>query len=171
MSTNPPPAASDTRRPLEVRPADLTLTADQQATLELLDQYARHPMGMGRPLAEPIRAALVPRLHQHPTTHVLLAWEGATAIGILVAVLGFSTFSARPLLNVHDLFVRREWQGTGVGGRLLREAEAMARRLDCCKLTLEVRSDNFAGKRLYRRVGFDPGVSGMDAMEFWTKLL
>ena len=81
------------------------------------------------------------------------------------------TFSAKPLLNVHDLAVHREYRGQGVGRRLLDAVEAEARRLGCCKLTLEVRRNNSVAKGLYERIGFDYGGPAGADMAFMSKPL
>ena len=74
--------------------------------------------------------------------------------GIAVCFFGFSTFRARPLLNVHDLAVMPKYRRQGVGSALLRECENRALRAGCCKLTLEVQDDNLRARALYERFGF-----------------
>ena len=68
--------------------------------------------------------------------------------------VGFSTFAARPLLNIHDVHVLKEHQKRGIGRRLLEAAESEARRLGCCKLTLEVLENNHPAAALYEKLGF-----------------
>ncbi|MGH7947959.1 MAG: GNAT family N-acetyltransferase, partial [Candidatus Binataceae bacterium] len=55
----------------------------------------------------------------------------------------------------------------------LAAVEAKARKLGCCKLTLEVRRDNTCARGLYRKVGFDQvTVEGRGVpVEFWQKPL
>jgi ribosomal protein S18 acetylase RimI-like enzyme len=139
---------------VQVRAADLGDAHDAQAVVHLLDAYARDPRGGGTPLAEDTRERLVPGLRSHPTTCVWLAFEGARAVGVCVAFLGFSTFRARPLLNIHDLAVLPGSRGAGVGRALLAAAQAHAVAIGCCKLTLEVQEDNAPARGLYARFGF-----------------
>ena len=68
--------------------------------------------------------------------------------------LGFSTFYARPLINVHDLMVSPDQRGRGVGRDLLQAVDAKARALGCCKVTLEVFENNHRARRLYAAAGF-----------------
>jgi ribosomal protein S18 acetylase RimI-like enzyme len=84
-----------------------------------------------------------------------------------VCFIGFSTFAARPLLNIHDFAVAGAFRGQRVGARLLEHIEQKARELGCCKLTLEVKDDNHAARRLYKRFGF----GGEEVVYFETKLL
>lgn len=155
---------------IDIRRADWQHPADQQAVLELLDRYARDPLGQGGPLSDAVRQRLIPGLRAQPGTVVLLAWRDSQPGGLAVCFEGFSTFHARPLLNLHDLIVVPELRGRGVGRALLQAVEAEAVRRGCCKLTLEVRADNLRARRLYRTMGFDSGESAPE-MSFWTKPL
>lgn len=141
-----------------VRAIDLDLPADRAALVALLDDYARDPMGGGEGLAGEVKAALPAQLQRLSQFHGALAWEGADAVGLINCFAGFSTFKARPLLNVHDIVVRRDRRGLGIGQALLTWAEARARELGCCKLTLEVLSGNAAALASYRRAGYVPYV-------------
>ncbi|MBI3326625.1 MAG: GNAT family N-acetyltransferase [Nitrospinae bacterium] len=134
--------------------ANLEDSKHQEAIIAMLNAYARDPMGSGRDLPRTVRTELIPGLRHHPTSLVWLAFHGEEPVGVAVCFLGFSTFAARPLLNVHDLAVISEYRRQGVGRLLLEHIEVKARALGCCKLTLEVREDNQPAQRLYREVGF-----------------
>lgn len=141
-----------------IRAADLTRAWDRTALAALLDGYAREPMGGGRPLTPDVKAALPDRLAAQPHARIWLAVapDGDPA-GIAVCFLGFSTFAARPLLNLHDLAVAPAHRRRGVARRLLATVEDAARALGCCKVTLEVRDDNTTAQRLYHAVGYGDG--------------
>jgi GNAT superfamily N-acetyltransferase len=128
--------------------------------VDVLDSYARDPKGGGVPLRPDVRARLVPALREHPTALVLLALADSGPIGVAVCFIGFSTFEARPLVNVHDLAVLPQHRGQGVGRALLAGVEQRARARGCCKLTLEVQDDNEPARRLYARFGFRDFVVG-----------
>jgi GNAT superfamily N-acetyltransferase len=139
---------------LVLRLADLAQPSDQQAVLRLIDAYARDPLGQGAPLATEVAARLVDGLRSHPGTLIVLATRAHEAIGIAVCFRGFSTFAARPLINVHDLAVLPEHRGRGVGRALLEEVARHARQAGCCRLTLEVQHGNASARGLYESVGF-----------------
>jgi ribosomal protein S18 acetylase RimI-like enzyme len=101
-----------------------------------------------------VKASLIDGLIAHGHTRVYLAFEEDVPAGLAICFVGFSTFKARPLLNVHDLAVAPEFRGRGIGKALLDAAADDARRLGYCKLTLEVRADNHKALELYRRAGF-----------------
>lgn len=137
-----------------VREADLKSSADAAALVAVLDSYASDPVGGGEPLAAEVRERLVPGLREQPNALVLLAFDDERPIGIAVCFFGFSTFKARPLLNIHDLAVVPEARGQGVGRSLLAAAEERARERGCCRLTLEVQESNAPARALYDRFGF-----------------
>lgn len=143
---------------LTVVPLDLSDLALAEIWLELLDHYAQDPMGGGDGLSDYAKLNLVATMREVPGFHGALAWLDGKAVGLIDCFAGFSTFAARPLLNVHDIVVHRDVRGRGVGQALLAWAEARARELGCCKLTLEVLSNNTRAMRSYEQAGFAPYV-------------
>jgi ribosomal protein S18 acetylase RimI-like enzyme len=154
---------------IDVLEADLGNPSHASALLALMEVYARDPMGGGQDLSGHARANLVDALARRPTAHVLLAFAKQEPAGLLIGLEGFSTFACRPLFNVHDLVVADAFRRQGVGRRLLLRAEAIARRLGCCKLTLEVLEGNRAAQAAYSSVGFRPYQlnPAMGRAQFW----
>jgi ribosomal protein S18 acetylase RimI-like enzyme len=148
--------------------ADLSNANHQSAIVELLDMYSRDEFGDERPLAEFARANLIPGLIRHGGARVFLAYDADRPVGLALCLLGFSSFKAKPLLNIHDIAVTPEARGQGVGRELLAAVEEHARGLGCCKVTLEVRSDNTRAMAAYRRAGF---VSTKPETWFWARPL
>ncbi len=134
--------------------ADLEQPEHQADVLAMVDAYSRDPMGDGAPLAADVRERLIPGLRQHPTTLVFLAYEGDAAVGVAVCFLGFSTFAAERLVNIHDFAILPTHRGRGVGRGLMAAVEAKARELGCCKLTLEVLDQNHRALKSYVAAGF-----------------
>ena len=148
---------------LRIAAVDLKNGPISRAWLDLLDHYAQDPMGGGEGLSEHARGHLVRELRVFPGFHGALAWMTAddgseTPVGLINCFTGFSTFAARPLLNIHDVVVHADYRGRGIGRALLAWAEQRARDLGCCKLTLEVLSNNTAALAAYERAGFAPYV-------------
>ena len=156
------------REHLQIVEADLALPAHGDAVLRLLDVYARDEMGLGRPLSDAVRERLVEGLHKHPTRMVFLAQTDTQPVGLAVCFLGYSTFAACPLVNIHDLIVHPDFRRRGIAAQLLDAVEARARSLGCCKVTLEVRVDNAAARSLYAARGFSSGGS---PDELWSEPL
>src|SRR6478672_1112736 len=96
---------------IAIRDADFADPRHRDGIVAVLGSYAADPMGGGAPLPADVRARVVAGLESHPTTLVLLALDDAMPVGVAVCFVGFSTFAARPLLNVHDLAVLPEYRG------------------------------------------------------------
>ncbi len=145
---------------VQVRELDFDDPAERAALCDILDAYAREPAGQGAPLDDYTRRHLADGLAAHPTRLVLLAFVDDAPVGVAVCFFGFSTFAARPLLNLHDFAVLPAHRGGGVGAALLDTLEARARERGCCKVTLEVHDTNTRAQALYRRRGFGPWSPG-----------
>jgi len=141
---------------IRVEAVDLDNPSHAQSLIELLDHYARDPMGGGKGLTRNAREQLIPELRKIPGYAGALAYMGEEPVGLINCFIGFSTFAARPLLNIHDIVVREELRGHGIAHSLLDWAQRFASNLHCCKLTLEVLSNNQRALRAYERAGFKP---------------
>ena len=148
--------------------ADLADPDHCAGLVHCLDDYAADPMGRGEGLPLEVQRAIVPGLLEHPERLIRLALQDGTVVGAAVCFVGFSTFSAKPRINVHDLCVLAPHRGRGVGRALLESVLAAARGLDCSGVTLEVRADNEVAQKLYRSLGFSGGA---DPMWFWARKL
>ena len=158
---------------IEILEANPLNPVHAKAIVELLDEYARDPMGGGQPLSEAVKTNLPTALSNRSNAYVILALDGNNPAGLTICFEGFSTFACRPLLNIHDVMVSARYRGQGISKRLLEQAEVIARRLDCCKLTLEVLEGNSIAQSAYQSVGFnsyqlDPTIG--QAL-FWEKKL
>jgi GNAT superfamily N-acetyltransferase len=139
--------------------ADLDRADHQAAVLALIAAYAEDAMGNGAPLPDDVLRDLIPGLRKHPTTLILLAYVDGRPVGIATCFVGFSTFYARPLINVHDLAILPDYRGQGIGRRLLEGVIETARQLGCCKVTLEVHESNARAKQMYEAAGFAEGAA------------
>ena len=115
-----------------MRREDYTLPADRRALVDLLNAYAMDPMGGGEALADDVQARLCDDLAQRPTAASFIAWLGDEPVGLINTFEAYSTFKAKPLLNVHDVAVLAAHRGRGVGQALLAACEALARERGCC---------------------------------------
>lgn len=152
--------------------ADYNNPRDAADVVALLDAYARDPMGGGDPLAEDVKARLAGDLAANPQAFSMLAHLDGAAVGLSNCFMGYSTFAAAPLVNIHDIAVLPGHRGRGIGRALLGAVEAEALKRGACKITLEVLSGNPA-RHLYAACGFgdyqlDPATG--HAL-FWQKRL
>jgi len=153
--------------------ADYADKAHRDAVVEILDAYARDPMGGGEPLPEFTRRHLLDEMARRPNMFSLLTFIDDRPVGLANCIEGFSTFAARPLLNIHDLAVLPGYRGRGVGRALLSEIESIARSRGCCKVTLEVLQGNLVARTAYLNFGFTPYTldDTLGNAEFWHKHL
>lgn len=152
--------------------ADYADPAHAVALINLLDTYARDPAGGGEPLSDYARRHLVGQLAARPFVFSVLALEGDTAVGLINAIEGFSTFACRPLVNIHDVIVLPSHRGRGIATQLFAAVETLARARGACKLTLEVLDGNTAAQALYQRLGFtayqlDPAMGHAQFQHKW----
>src|SRR5487761_614000 len=117
----------------EIIEADLADSAQAAALIELFALYMRDPMEGGVAMPPNLRCELVPALRAHPASYVFLAYHAGAPIGFAICFLGFSTFNARPLLNIHDISVLGTMRGKGAGAAMLARIELKARTLNCCR--------------------------------------
>jgi GNAT superfamily N-acetyltransferase len=138
---------------------DYTDTTHMDHLIYMLNHYAMDPMGGGSQLTEDAKLRLRVELKNQHGAMSYLAYKGndaTTPVGLINCFPGYSSFKARPLLNIHDVVVHSDYRGKGIGTLLIEAVEMEAKTAGYCKLTLEVRTDNIA-KQLYRRLGFGDG--------------
>jgi ribosomal protein S18 acetylase RimI-like enzyme len=140
---------------------------------ELLDIYASDPMGLGKPLDKAVKENIVKELSQLSYAFSLIAYVKGEPAGLANCFESFSTFACKPLINIHDFVVLEQYRGNGVSQKMLNKVEKIAISKDCCKITLEILSNNEAAKASYKKFGFisyelDPKAG---VALFWQKKL
>ncbi len=139
----------------------------------LLNSYAQDPMGGAAPLSDYSVQNLCAKLAARNDVFTILCYVDGKPAGICNFVEGFSTFKAKPLLNIHDMGVVAEYRGLGLSHKMMDLVEKIAGERDCCKITLEVLEGNQVAKNSYLKFGFtsyelDPK---MGSALFWEKVL
>jgi GNAT superfamily N-acetyltransferase len=130
-------------------------------------------MGNGGPLPVEVLDRLIPGLRGHSTALIFLAYLQDRPIGIATCFRGFSTFAARPLINISDFAILPGFRGRGFGRRLLAAVERKAVDLGCCRITLEVQENNMRARRVYEESGFSRAVYGPEtggSLYYWKPL-
>ncbi|VAW71010.1 Histone acetyltransferase HPA2 and related acetyltransferases [hydrothermal vent metagenome] len=137
----------------------------------LLAAYALDPMGGGRALASEVIDNIVKELAKLSYAFSLIAYVEGEPAALLNGFEAFSTFACKPLINIHDVVVLDAFRGKGISQRMLAKVEEMASSKGCCKITLEVLSNNVAAKAAYLKYGFSDYELGPQAGTalFWQK--
>jgi len=138
------------------------------ALVNLMNEYIQDDMGGGELFVGRRALYLVDGLNEQPNALVLLAVYKGKFVGLCNAFETFATFSVQKCINIHDLIVRKEYRGLGVGRALLQEVVNIADDRQCSKVTLEVREDNAVAQSLYKSQGFDDTTP---PMKFWVRPL
>jgi len=141
--------------------------------LMLLNSYAVDPMGGGEELSDYVKSNLIQSLASRQDVFTVLCYVDDEPAGLINCIEGFSTFSAKPLMNIHDVTVLPKFRGLGLSEKMFVEVEKLAKEKDCCKLTLEVLEGNKVAKNAYEKYGYsgyelDPE---MGKAIFWQKKL
>jgi GNAT superfamily N-acetyltransferase len=158
---------------ISVITADYHDEQQAQDVMKCLSAYALDPMGGGEALSEFVENNLITRLQQQCNVFSVLCYVDGKVAALANCVEGFSTFSAKPLINFHDIVVLESNRGQGLTKHLFDYVEKIAIAKGCCKLTLEVLEGNTVAKNAYEKVGFgryelDPE---MGQAVFWQKKL
>ena len=137
----------------------------------LLSAYALDPMGGAQGLTPYVKQNLVSELAKRPYAFSLISYVDGKAAGLINCFEGFSTFSCKPLVNIHDVVVLNKYRGLGISQLMLDKVEELARDKGCCKLTLEVLEGNTTARKAYKKFGFeqyqlDPATG---SALFWQK--
>lgn len=158
---------------LEVIDVDYSNPTHGQHLFQLLNEYASEPMGGGTPIDSDKQPGILAGLADFPTAFSLLVYADGVPAALANCFFGFSTFAASRLINIHDLMVSKNFRGHGLSQLLLEKIEDKAKKTGCCKITLEVLSNNEVAKNSYLKFGFagyelDPSAG--EAI-FWQKKL
>lgn len=136
--------------------ADYTNEQHAAIVVSLLDDYARDPMGGGRPLGTFTRDNLVDALAATSGAFSVIGYGDGEPVALANCFRALSTFACRPLINIHDLMVASSARGHGISQKLLAYVERQARENRCCKVTLEVLEGNTVARAAYVKYGFAP---------------
>jgi GNAT superfamily N-acetyltransferase len=98
---------------------------------------------------------------EKPAAEVLIAEQGAEAVGFALFFHSFSTFLGRPGIYLEDLYVRPAFRGRGVGKATLRHLAKLAKERGCGRLEWSVLDWNEPSIRFYESLG-------AVAMNDWT---
>ena len=163
----------DAANQINIQIADYSSVKDAGAVVDLMNHYALDKMGGGEALSESVKASLVPGLANVPGAFSVLAFVDGNPAGLINCFMGFSTFKAKPLINIHDVIVLEDFRGLKLSQMMLEKVEVIAKERGCCKLTLEVLQGNKVAQSAYIKFGFggyalDPEMG--NAM-FWQKAL
>jgi len=134
--------------------------------IKLLNDYMNDPMGNNSPMPKGLGVQIISGLKKHPAYLGFFVLSGDDYAGLANCNINFSTFQAKPLINIHDFIVASEFRKIGAGGFLIQGILDYADKNGFCRVNLEVREDNYPAKSLYKKMGFSDCVP---RMMFWER--
>ncbi len=149
-------------------PVDLSTPIHRHELIRLLDAYMQDEMGNGAPMPKELAPKILEGLRNYTGYLGFFAVVDGQFAALANCNKNFSTFRAKPLINIHDFVVHPDFRGKGVGRFLLDALATLAKEQGYCRINLEVRHDNINAQKLYRKAGYD---ECHEPMYFWEKLL
>lgn len=153
---------------LSIKKVNLKNIVHCKKLIKLLNDYMNDPMGNNRPLPKKQAPLIISGLKKHKGFLGFFVLINDEFAGLANCNINFSTFQAKPLINIHDFIVAPEFRNRGAGSFLLAGIIKYASQNGFCRVNLEVREDNLTAKSLYEKMGFTDCVP---KMMFWEKKL
>ena len=97
---------------------------------------------------------IVKELSKLPYAFSLITYIKDEPAGLANCFELFSTFACKPLINIHDFIVLEKYRENGISQKMLNKVGEIAISKGCCKITLEILSNNEAAKASYKKFGF-----------------
>ncbi len=147
---------------------DIQSKEHQEAILSLMNDYMLDKMGVEKQLDPVLGKEIIEGLKVQNNYLGFLVKLDNNFVGLANCFVGFSTFKAKQLVNIHDFVVSPQSRGKGCGRFMLSNIISYAQEMNYAKVTLEVRYDNPNAQSLYKSVGF---TECEPPMYFWQNLL
>jgi ribosomal protein S18 acetylase RimI-like enzyme len=153
---------------IEVFRGDIHNNEHRQAMLVQLDLYMQDPMAGQGKMSEKLAYNITEGLMNQPNYLFFLAKYEGIYVGLANCFINFSTFKAKQLVNIHDFSVSPDFRKKGIGKAMLEKIIEYCKEKGYCKVTLEVRNDNFQAQTLYKNIGF---IECNPPMYFWEYII
>lgn len=151
---------------LSILNVDLKNPVHRSHLIKLLNDYINDPMGNNRPMRKELAPRIISGLKKHSGFLGFFVLADDQFVGLANCNINFSTFQAKPIINIHDFIVAPEYRKMGAGSFLLNAVIKYASLNGFCRINLEVRKDNLAAKSLYKKMGFSDCIP---RMLFWER--
>ena len=136
--------------------------------IRLLDAYMQDEMGNSAPMPADLAPEILNGLKNYSGYLGFFALADGEFAALANCNNNYSTFKAKPLINIHDFVVHPDFRGKGVGRFLLDSIAEFGKENGYCRINLEVRNDNVKAQKLYEKAGY---ADCQPSMYFWEKNL
>ncbi len=153
---------------MEIVQVSLNIKTHASELIKLIGAYMVDEMGAGKPMRQGMDRKILEGLKNNKAYLGFFVKVESSYVALANCNLLFSTFAAKPLVNIHDFIVLPEYRGRGIAQFLLKGIERYAIENGYCRINLEVREDNVKAQKLYKKMGFGDCSPNM---VFWEKNL
>ncbi len=153
-------------REVKIIRGDLSKNEHVEHFVRLTSEFMADEMGGKISWTKDQKDKVVNDMRIHPCSIILFAIVNGKYAGLCTCFFAYSTFLAKPLLNIHDIYIEESLRGHGIGKKMVKAVEGVAERNNCGKITLEVRKDNLNARDLYKSQGFTEAPC---SRFFWVK--
>lgn len=133
---------------------DLNNEVHCEHLLRLVNDYMADGIGLGEPMPDHLGPKIIEGLKKHLGYVGFFVQVGDDFAALANCNLNFSTWKAKPLINIHDFIVSPDFRKQGVGLFLLDKIADYASKEGYCRINLEVSHDNYKAQNLYKKAGF-----------------
>ena len=129
--------------------------AEKEDLTSILQLYGQLEVDNGDILPLDEAENLFDKINQYPNYKMYVACQGRSVIGTF-ALLVMDNLAHKGAKSgiVEDVVVSPEWQGRGVGRKMMELAMAECRKYDCYKLVLSSNKKREDAHRFYESLGF-----------------
>jgi GNAT superfamily N-acetyltransferase len=129
------------------------IESDLPAIIALLEELSSHiesPYDLDQRQLMSNGLALI----HDPRAHILLAKDGANAVGLIHFSTRKTALHPTPSALIDELVVTRSYRGKGIGRELLKAAIERCCQMGCCELEVSTESSNHKAREFYQKHGF-----------------
>ena len=120
---------------LAFKKVDFDNSEDLSGFTMLLKHYSADPAGGGERIAEEHIQDTIHGLAERHYAHSFLAHLDNRAVGLVTCFESFSTFWAKPILNIHDFVVLKSYRNQGIAQKMLTGIESSQKERLCKNYT------------------------------------
>jgi len=135
---------------ISFREIDFEDKADGEKAVLLLNEF----MNQTEKCTREIDISIIEKMQNLGFAKIYFSEVDRNIMGIAVCFKGFSTYKQKELLNIHDFYLQKNYQGNGIGKLFLEFIEKECIKNDFCRVTLEVYGDNSHAIKLYKKSGY-----------------
>jgi GNAT superfamily N-acetyltransferase len=95
------------------------------------------------------------RLLKDASSHLLVAAKQGTPVGLINFTVRQTVLHRSPSALIDELVVAKEYQGKGVGKRLVLAVIEKSKQLGCCEVEVSTEKANVKAREFYKKCGFN----------------